>query len=140
MKNIQVRFDGSTPAQVVAGAKQAISQNMSGSSIIRPILRGKLHPSTFRSEFDVREIFSLKEQVLFLDYPLIDLEGEKVKFDAAEESDIHQLLRQFFGSGFGQKAQKAADVAVRLIELYSRKSKTTNDEAMNIIDGWKPSD
>jgi len=140
VKNIRVGFAGATPSQVIEGARTAITQNISDSSIIRPILSGTLHPSTSRSEIDVREILSLREKVLFLDYPLIDLDDSQVKLEAAQVSDIHQLLRLYFESKLGHNAKEIANIAGKLVELYAVKGKKTVEEAMTIIDGWRPDD
>lgn len=139
VKNIQVRFNRASPSQVIEGSKKAISQNMSDSSIIRPILRGTLHPSASRSEIDIREILALKEKILFLDYPLIDLDDAQVKIQAVEGS-IQRLFNQYLESKLGQNAKEISDIAVKLVELYAHKSRTTNQEALSLVDGWHPND
>jgi DNA repair exonuclease SbcCD nuclease subunit len=140
VKNIQVTFDGATAAQVVEGAKLAISKNISSSGIIRPVLKGTLHPSASRSDINVPEIMSLREKLLFLDYPLLDFNMPQFQLETAEGSDIAQPLKQYFNSTLGKNAEEATRIAVKLVELYARKTKTTHQEALSEIDGWQPND
>ncbi|MGD0549262.1 MAG: metallophosphoesterase [Candidatus Bathyarchaeia archaeon] len=140
VRNIQVRFDDATAPGVVEGAKMAISQNISNSGIIRPVLKGTLHPSTSRTDINVPEIMSLREKLLFLDYPLLDFNMPQVQLEIAEGSDIAQPLNQYFKSTLAQNAEKATRIATKLIELYARKTKTTHQEALSEIDGWQPDD
>jgi len=140
VRNIQVRFDNATAPSVVEGAKLAISQNISSSSIIRPVLKGTLHPSTSRGDIDLLEIMSLKEKLLFLDYPLLGFNPPEVQVEAEEGSDIPQLLNQYFTSTLGRNAEATTGIAMKLVELYTRKSKTAHQEALSAIDGWQPND
>jgi len=140
VRNIQVRFDGATAAGVVEGAKLAISKNISSSGIIRPVLNGTLHPATSRIDINVPEIMSLKEKLLFLDYPLLDFNVPEVRIAAAEGSDIAEPLSQYFNSTLGKNAEEATRIAVKLVELYARKTRTTHQEALSEIDGWRPND
>lgn len=140
VRNVQVRFDGATATGVVDGAKLAISRNLSNSGIIRPVLKGTLHPSTSRSDINVPEIMSLKEKLLFLDYPLLHFNMPQVQLEAAEGSDIAQPLNQYFRDTLGQNAEEATRMAIKLVELYARKTKMTHQEALCEIDGWQPND
>jgi len=140
VRNIQVRFDDVTAPGVVEGAKLAISQNISNSGIIRPVLKGTLHPSTSRGDINVPEIMSLREKLLFLDYPLLDFNMPQVQLETVEGSDIAQPLNQYFKSTLAQNAEKATRITIKLIELYARKTKTTHQEALSEIDGWQPDD
>jgi len=140
VKNIRVRFDGATAPGVVEGAKLAISHNVSSSGIIRPVLKGTLHPSTSRSDINVPEIMSLREKLLFLDYPLLDFDMPQFQLETAEGSDIAQPLNQYFKFTLAQNAEEATRIAIKLVELYTRKTKTTHQEALSEIDGWQPND
>jgi DNA repair exonuclease SbcCD nuclease subunit len=141
VKNIQVRYDAATATEVVDGARLAISQNVSNSGIIRPVLIGTLHPAVSKSDINVSEIMSLKEKLLYLDNPLLtNLNPPKVQLEAAEGSDIAQPLNQYFTATLGQKAEEATRIATTLIELYARKTKTTHQEALSEIDRWQPHD
>jgi len=140
VRSIEVRFDQATASQVVEGVKTGISRNASSSAIIRPVIRGTLHASSSRSDINLQEILSLKEKLLFLEYPLIDLAGSEVQLELAGESDIQKILNQYLKARLGQGAETTADIAMKLVELYTRKSRTTNQEALSIVDGWKPSD
>lgn len=139
-RNIHVRFEGATATGVVEGAKLAISQNISSSGIIRPVLKGTLHPSTSRGDISVPEIMSLREKLLFLDYPLLDFDIPEFQLEAVEGSDIAQPLNQYFECTLRQNAEEATRIAVKLVELYARKTKTTHQEALSEIDGWEPND
>ena len=139
VKNIQIRFDDATAPAVTEGARLAISQNTTNSGILRPILKGTLHPSTSRSDINVLEIMAFKEKLLFLDYPLLDFNMPQIRI-AAQGSDVAQLLNQYLKSTLGQNAEEATRIATRLVELYAHKSRTTHQEALSEIDGWQPSD
>jgi DNA repair exonuclease SbcCD nuclease subunit len=139
VKNIQVRFDNATAPCVVQGAKLAISEHISSSGIIRPVFKGTLHLSTSRGDIDVPQIMALKEKLLFLDYPLLDFKPE-VQVEAGEGSDIPQLLNHYFKSTLGEKTEETTGIAMKLVELYARKSKTTHQEALSTIDEWQPND
>jgi DNA repair exonuclease SbcCD nuclease subunit len=141
VKNIQVRYDAATAKGVVDGAKLAISQNLSNSGIIRSVLTGTLHPAATKIDINVSEIMSLKEKLLYLDYPLLNnLNPPKVQLETAEGSDIAQPLNQYFTATLGQKAEEATRIATTLIELYARKTRTTHQEALTEIDRWQPDD
>lgn len=140
VKNIEVRFNEATASQVTEGTKSAITQHMSESSIIRPILRGKLNSSASRSEIDLQEIFSLREKLLYLEYPLIDLNTTQVQLEAADGSDLQNLLHQYYKAKLGDHAEETTNIAIKLVETYTSKSKTTHQEALTIIDGWEHHD
>ncbi|MCJ7761571.1 hypothetical protein MUP59_10615, partial [Candidatus Bathyarchaeota archaeon] len=140
VKNVQIRFNNATPSQVVEGTKQAIIKNASSSSIVRPLLKGTLHPSTSRSELDIREILSLRERMLFLEYPMVDLGGSQVEIESVQGSDFRQLINQYFKSRLGKPAEEITEITVKLVQLYSQKSKTTDQEALSLIDGWNTND
>jgi DNA repair exonuclease SbcCD nuclease subunit len=140
VRNIEVRFDQATASQVAEGVKTAISQNTSSSGIIRPVIRGTLHASSSRGDINLQEILALREKLLFLEYPLVDLAGSQVGLETTEESDIQGILNQYLKARLGQGAETTADIAMKLVELYARRGRTTNQEALSIIDGWRPSD
>ena len=140
VKNVQIRFNNATPSQVVEGTKQAIIKNASSSSIVRPLLKGTLHPSTSRSELDIREILSLRERMLFLEYPMVDLGGSQVEIESVQGSDFRQLINQYFKSRLRKPAEEITEITVKLVQLYSQKSKTTDQEALSLIDGWNTND
>jgi DNA repair exonuclease SbcCD nuclease subunit len=138
--NVEVRFHEATAAQVVEGTKLAIGKNASNSAIVRPVLRGTLHPSVSRSEIAVQEIQSLRERMLFLDYPLINLNTNQAELKTMEGSDIQQLLKQYLATRLGKRAEETAGIAAKLVELYAHKTRTTHQEALGVIDGWQPHD
>ena len=138
--NVEVRFNEATAAQVVEGTKQAIEKTASSSSIIRPLLRGTLHPSVSRSEIGIQEIQSLRERMLFLDYPLIDLNANQGQLKTMEGSDVQQLLNQHLAAKLGKRSEETASIAAKLVELYAHKTKTAHQEALGIIDRWQPHD
>jgi hypothetical protein len=105
---------------------------------VRPILKGSLHPSTSRSDIDIKETMSLRDKFLYLDYPLIHFVGT-VTEQTTEEADIHQLLKQHFTARLG-KPEDATNIAARLLTIYSKKTKTSHQEALNVTDEWNPND
>ena len=84
---------------------------------------------------------SLKEKLLYLDYPLLNnLNPPEIQLETAEGSDIAQPLNQYFTATLGKKAEEATRIATTLIELYARKTRTTHQEALSEIDRWQPDD
>lgn len=138
VRNVEIHFNGATPSQVSEATKNAVARNASASAIVRPILRGSLHPSTSRSDIDIKETMSLRDKFLYLDYPLIHFVGTETE-QTTEEADIHQLLKQHFTKRLG-KPEDATNIAVRLLTIYSKKTKTSNQEALNVTDEWNPND
>jgi DNA repair exonuclease SbcCD nuclease subunit len=140
VKNVDIAFKNATVSQVVEATKQAITESLSSSSIIRPILRGTLHPASSRSEIDLQEILTLKSKLLFLDYPLIELNTDKIHLETMEEADIHHILTQYLTAKLGQNAEKPVEITMKLIDLYNKKTRTTPQEVSSLIDEWKPID
>ena len=138
VRNVEIHFNGATPSQVSEATKNAVARNASASAIVRPILRGSLHPSTSRSDIDIKETMSLRDKFLYLDYPLIHFVGTETE-QTTEEADIHQLLKQHFTKRL-EKPEDATNIAVRLLTIYSKKTKTSNQEALNVTDEWNPND
>jgi hypothetical protein len=56
-----------------------------------------------------------------------------------EEADIQQLLRQHFTARL-QKPDDATKLATGILAIYSKKTKTSHQEALSVIDGWNPND
>jgi DNA repair exonuclease SbcCD nuclease subunit len=138
VRNVEIQFNGATPSQVSEATKNAVAKNASPSAIVRPILKGSLHPSTSRSDIDIKETMSLRDKFLYLDYPLIHFVGTETE-KTTEEADIHQLLKQHFTKRLG-KPEDATNIAVRLLTIYSKTTKTSNQEALNVTDEWNPND
>jgi DNA repair exonuclease SbcCD nuclease subunit len=138
VKNIEIRFDGATSSQVSEAAKTVISKNASASAIVRPLLKGTLHPSTSRGDIDLRDVLSLRGNFLYLDYPLMNFTGTENELQVTEEADIQQLMKQYFTTRLAP--EEATNIATRLLVTYSTKTKTTHQEALSIIDEWKPND
>jgi DNA repair exonuclease SbcCD nuclease subunit len=139
VRNIQIQFNSATSSQVMEATKNAVTKNASASTILRPILTGNLHPSTSRSDIDIKEVMSLRSKFLYLDYPLMRFTRTEDTLEAAEEADIQQLLKQHFTSRL-KKPEEATSIATRLLATYSTKTKTAHQEALNVIDEWKPND
>jgi len=138
VRNVEIQFNGATSSQVSEATKNAVAKNASASAIVRPILKGSLHPSTSRSDIDIKETMSLRDKFLYLDYPLIHFVGT-VTEQTTEEADIHQLLKQHFTARLG-KPEDATNIAARLLTIYSKKTKTSHQEALNVTDEWNPND
>jgi DNA repair exonuclease SbcCD nuclease subunit len=136
VRNVQVQFNGATSSQVSDALKSA--KNASESTILRPLLTGSLHPSTSRSDVDVKEVMSLRAKFLYLDYPLMrfaDTETEQT----SEETDIQHLLMQHFATRL-EKPEDGTKIATGILASYTKKTKTSHQEALSIIDEWKPND
>jgi DNA repair exonuclease SbcCD nuclease subunit len=138
VRNVEIQFNGATSSQVSEATKNAVAKNASASAIVRPILKGSLHPSTSRSDIDIKETMSLRDKFLYLDYPLIHFVGTDTE-QTTEEADIHQLLKQHFTARLG-KPEDATNIAVRLLTVYSKKTKTSHQEALSVTDEWNPND
>jgi DNA repair exonuclease SbcCD nuclease subunit len=138
VRNVEIQFNRATSSQVSEATKNAVAKNASASAIVRPILKGSLHPSTSRSDIDIKETMSLRDKFLYLDYPLIHFVGTETE-QTIEEADIHQLLKQHFSSRLG-KPEDATNIAARLLTIYSKKTKTSHQEALNVTDEWNPND
>ncbi len=139
VKNVEIRFDRATSSQVSDASKIAVAKNASVSAIVRPILKGSLDPSTSRSDIDVREVLSLRDKFLYLDYPLMNFIEAENPLQDNEEADIQQLLKQHFTTRLA-KPEDATNIATRLLATYSTKTKTAHQEALSIIDEWKHND
>jgi DNA repair exonuclease SbcCD nuclease subunit len=136
--NLEIQFNGATSSQISEATKTAISKYATGSTILRPILKGTLHPSTSRSEIDIKEILSFKDKFLYLEYPSIHFTGTETE-QTTEEADIQQLLKQHFSARV-KKPEDATNIAAKLLSIYSKKSRTSHEEALNTIDEWRPND
>jgi DNA repair exonuclease SbcCD nuclease subunit len=139
VKNIEIQFNNATSSQVSEATKNAIAKNVSASGIVRPILTGSLHPSTSRSDIDLKEALSLRGKFLYLDYPLMNFTGTENELHPTEEADIEKLLKQHFTTRL-EKPEQATNISTRLLATYSTKTKTAHQEALSIIDEWKPDD
>jgi DNA repair exonuclease SbcCD nuclease subunit len=139
VKNVEIQFNKATSSQVSAATKAAVAKNASATTILRPVLKGSLHPSTSRSDIDIREVLALREKFLYLDYPLMNFGGPESELLLSEEADIHDLLRQYFKAHM-EKPEATTEVASKLLSTYSAKTKTSHQEALSIVDEWKPND
>lgn len=139
VKNIEIQFTNATSSQVSEATKNAVAKNASTSAIVRPILRGTLHPSTSRGDIDIRDVLALRGKFLYLDYPLMAFTGTESTLHPTEEADIHQLLKQHFATRL-EKPENATNISTRLLATYSTKTRTAHQEALSIIDEWKPDD
>ena len=138
VKNIQIQFNNATASQVSDAAKNAVAENASTSAIVRPILNGTLHPSASRSEIDIKEVMALRDKFLYLDYPSINFAPPGTE-QSIEETDIEQLLKHHFAARL-EKPEDATKIATELLSIYSKKGRTSHQEALNVIDKWKPND
>jgi DNA repair exonuclease SbcCD nuclease subunit len=139
VKNIEVQFNGATSSQVSEATRNAVAKNASASAIVRPILKGSLNPPTSRGDIDIRDVLALRDKFLYLDYPLMTFTGTENALHATEEADIRQLLKQHFATRL-EKPEDATRISTRLLATYSTKTKTAHQEALSIIDEWKPND
>ena len=139
VRNVEIQFNGATSSQVSEATKNAVAKNASASAIVRPILKGSLHPSTSRGDIDIRDVLALRSNFLYLDYPLMTFTGTENELHATEEADIQQLLKQHFATRL-EKPEAATNISTRLLATYSTKTKTAHQEALSIIDEWKPDD
>jgi DNA repair exonuclease SbcCD nuclease subunit len=139
VRNVEIQFNGATSLQVSEATKAAVAKNASASTILRPVLKGSLHPSTSRSDIDIREVLALREKFLYLDYPLMNFSGIETELNVGEEANIQDLLNQYFKAHL-EKIKAATNIASKLLTAYSRKTKTSQEEALSIIDKWNPDD
>jgi len=139
VRNVEIQFNEATSSQVSEATKAAVAKNSTSSTILRPVLKGSLHPSTSRSDIDIREVLALREKFLYLDYPLMNFSGTETELLASEEADIQDLLRQYFKAHL-EKPEAATNVASKLLTAYSTKTRASHQEALSIIDEWKPND
>lgn len=137
VKNIRINYQNAKASQIADAAKLAISKNASSQSILRPVFTGTLHPATSRTEIDLREILSMKQNVLYLDYPLMNFE-QNVDIQYAKTSDLNSIFKQYFESTVGDAAPETTDMAMKLLRIYEKRSKSSHEEALEIIDQWKP--
>jgi DNA repair exonuclease SbcCD nuclease subunit len=138
VKNIQIHFNGAKASQVIETAKEAIFKHLSQESIIRLIFTGTLHPSASRTEIDLREILSLKEKLLYLDYPLMNFEQDANRLQYTQTSDLNSILEQYFTSVVGDSGHETAKIAIKILQVYEKKTKMAQQEALDIVDQWKP--
>jgi len=137
VRNIRIEFQNAKASQVTEAAKQAIMKNSSEHSILRPVFSGTLHPSSSRTEIDLREILSMREQMLYLDYPLMNFE-QKTNITFNAKTDLNSILEQYFTSTLGPAARETTEIAMNLLRAYERRTKASHQEALEIIDQWKP--
>jgi DNA repair exonuclease SbcCD nuclease subunit len=138
VRNVQIQFNNATSSQVSEATKDAVAKNASASAIVRPILTGNLHPSTSRGDIDIKEVMSLRDKFLYLDYPLMRFTGTENE-QTTDETDIHQLLKLYFAERL-EKPDDATKIATGILSTYSKRTKTSHQEALSVIDGWKSSD
>lgn len=62
VRNVEIQFNGAMSSQVSEAAKDAVAKNASASAIVRPILKGSLHPSTSRGDIDIRDVLALRDK------------------------------------------------------------------------------
>jgi len=137
VRNIRIEFQNAKANQVTEAAKQAIMKNSSEHSILRPVFSGTLHPSSSRTEIDLREILSMREKMLYLDYPLMNFE-QKTNITFNAKTDLNSILEQYFTSTLGPAARETTEIAMNLLRAYERRTKASHQEALEIIDQWKP--
>ena len=135
VRNIQIQFNNATASQVSEAMRNAVAKNASISAIVRPVLKGSLHPSTSRSEIDIKEVMSLRDKFLYLDYPSAQFDGAETA-QTTEGTNIEQLLKQYFAARL-QKPEDATGIALELLKTYSKRTKSSDQEALNIVDEWK---
>lgn len=138
VKNIQIHYENATSDQVTSAAKQAISNNLSEHAIIRPVFSGRMNPSSSRADIDLREILSLKQKVLYLTYPLLNFEQPLNQLNYTQTSELSTLLEQYFASIVGNSAQETADLTMKILKVYEKKNQSANQEALEVVDEWKP--
>jgi DNA repair exonuclease SbcCD nuclease subunit len=138
VRNVQIHFNGATSSQVSEAMKNAVAKNASASAIVRPILTGSLHPSTSRGDIDIKEVLSMRDRFLYLDYPLMRFTGTENQ-QTTEETDLQQLLKQYL-SMRSKKPDDATKIAGGILTAYSKKTKTSHQEALNVIDEWNTND
>jgi DNA repair exonuclease SbcCD nuclease subunit len=139
VKNIQIHYENATGDQVTKAAKQAISKNLSERAIIRPVFSGRMNPSSSRADINLTEILALKQKVLYLAYPLLNFEQPLNQLQYAQTSELSTILEQYFAPLVGNSAQETAKLAMKILKVYEKKTQTANQEALEIIDQWKPS-
>ena len=81
---------------------------------------------------------ALRDKFLYLDYPSINFAPPGTE-QSIEETDIEQLLKHHFTARL-EKPEDATKIATELLSIYSKKGKTSHQEALNVIDKWKPND
>jgi hypothetical protein len=138
VKNIQIHYENATGDQVTSAAKQAITKNLSERAIIRPVFSGRMNPSSSRADIDLSEILALKQKVLYLAYPLLNFEQPLNQLQYAQTSELSTILEQYFAPLVGNSAQETANLAMKILKVYEKKSQTANQEALEIVDQWKP--
>jgi hypothetical protein len=79
----------------------------------------------------------MKEKMLYLDYPLMNFE-QKVNMNYNATTDLNSILEQYFTSIVGGAARDTTDIAMKLLRVYERRTKASHQEALEIIDQWKP--
>lgn len=138
VKNIRIEFKEAKATEITDAARLAITNNSTERSIIRPVFDGSLHPSSSRTEIDLREILLMKERVLYLDYPLMNFQQATINLNM--KSDMNAMFQQYFKSTSEKSARETADIAMKLLRIYEKKTKTSHQEALEIVDQWKPKD
>jgi DNA repair exonuclease SbcCD nuclease subunit len=138
VKNAKISFSNATASQVSETTKKTIALNASASAIIRPILNGTLHPSISRNEINLQDILSTKEKVLYLEYPIFsfDQSGGEILF--SKTSDLQTIFQNYYSATQRDDAKRMTDLTTRLLQVYEKRSKTAHQEALEIIDEWKP--
>jgi DNA repair exonuclease SbcCD nuclease subunit len=138
VKNVQVNYVNAKASQVTEAAKEAIAKNLSRRSIIRPVFTGTLHPSTSRTEIDLREILAMREGTLYLDFPLMNFDQTGGQFQFTDTADLNVILQNYFATVSPNSAQQLTDLATKLLRVYEKKTKTSSEQALQIVDEWKP--
>jgi hypothetical protein len=79
----------------------------------------------------------MREKMLYLDYPLMNFEQKpNITFNA--KTDLNSILEQYFTSIVGDAARETTEIAIKLLRVYERRTKASHQEALEIIDQWKP--
>jgi DNA repair exonuclease SbcCD nuclease subunit len=137
IKNIRITFKNAKSTHVTQATKNLIMKNLSTQAIIRPVLTGTLHPSSSRAEIDTHDILSLRENILYLDYPLMSFENAGGQIQFSKTSDLESAFQTYFTSLGTESPQALSNLAMKILQVYEKKSKTAHQEAFEIIDGWK---
>jgi len=137
VKSIKINFQNAKPAEVTEAAKETISKNVSTQAIIRPVLTGTLHPSSSKTEIDIHGILSLREKMLYLDYPLMTFDRTGGQIEFSNTSDLQVILQTYFKSVNSQTSQDLSNLTMKILKIYEKKLKTAHQEALEIIDEWK---
>ena len=137
VKNIKITFNNAKAPHVTEATKNMVMKNLSNQAIIRPVLTGTLHPSSSRTEIDLHNILSLREKILYLDYPLMTFENAGGQIQFSKVSDLQSIFQAYFNSLGTEIHQDLPNLAMKILHVYEKKSKTAHQEALEVIDEWR---